>query len=74
MLREYYPAALAAFGTDLAGRDALAVLTLAPGPEQGRALSLSKIEAALRRAGRRRYLRVTAGGDPGRAAVPAAAG
>ena len=60
MLREYYPAALAAFGTDLAGRDALAVLTLAPGPEQGRALSLSKIEAALRRAGRRRYLRVTA--------------
>jgi transposase len=51
---------LAAFGTDLAGRDALAVLTLAPGPEQGRALSLSKIEAALRRAGRRRYLRVTA--------------
>jgi hypothetical protein len=63
MLREYYPAALAAFGTDsggLVGRDALAVLTLAPGPEQGRALSLSKIEAALRRAGRRRYLRVTA--------------
>ena len=26
LLREYYPAALAAFGTDLAGRDALAVL------------------------------------------------
>jgi hypothetical protein len=25
LLREYYPAALAAFGTDLAGRDALAV-------------------------------------------------
>jgi hypothetical protein len=60
MLREYYPAALAAFGTDLAGRDALAVLTLAPGPEQGRALSLSRIEAALRRAGRQRNLRTTA--------------
>jgi transposase len=60
MLREYYPAALAAFGTDLAGRDALAVLTLAPGPEQGRALSLSRIEAALRRAGRQRNVRVTA--------------
>src|SRR3954447_15529968 len=60
MLREYYPAALAAFGTDLAGRDALAVLTLAPGPEQGRGLSLSRIEAALRRAGRQRNLQTTA--------------
>jgi Transposase IS116/IS110/IS902 family/Transposase len=60
MLREYYPAALAAFGTDLAGRDTLAVLALAPGPEQGRALSLSKIEAALRRVGRQRRVRETA--------------
>jgi len=60
MLREYYPAALAAFGADLAGRDALAVLTLAPGPEQGRGLSVAKIEAALRRAGRQRNLRTTA--------------
>jgi transposase len=34
-LREYYPAALAAFGTDLAGRDALAVLTVAPQPRPG---------------------------------------
>src|SRR4051794_41164230 len=51
MLREYYPAALAAFGTDLAGRDTLAILAIAPSPEQGRALSLAKIEAALRRAG-----------------------
>jgi hypothetical protein len=32
LLREYYPAALAAFGTDLASRDALAVLTVAPSP------------------------------------------
>jgi transposase len=60
MLREYYPAALAAFGTDLAGRDALAILAIAPSPAQGRALSVTRIEAALRRAGRQRYLRVTA--------------
>jgi transposase len=60
MLREYYPAALAAFGTDLAGRDALAILAIAPGPQQGRALSVAKIEAALRRAGRQRNLGMTA--------------
>src|SRR5215212_4929047 len=36
LLREYYPAALVAFGSDLASRDALAVLTAAPSPEQGR--------------------------------------
>jgi transposase len=36
LLREYYPAALAAFGTDLADRDALAVLAAAPTPEHGR--------------------------------------
>ena len=35
LLREYYPAALTAFGTDLAGRDALAVLTAAPSPRPG---------------------------------------
>ena len=34
MLREYYPAALTAFGDDLAGRDCLAVLAIAPTPEQ----------------------------------------
>ena len=34
MLREYYPGALAVFGDDLAGRDALAVLTLAPTPSR----------------------------------------
>jgi hypothetical protein len=54
MLREFYPAALEAFGEDLAGRDALAVLRIAPGPQTGRALSRSKIAAALRRAGRQR--------------------
>ena len=53
-LREYYPAALEAFGTDLADRDAIGVLTLAPGPDAGRALSRAKIAAALRRAGRHR--------------------
>jgi Transposase/Transposase IS116/IS110/IS902 family len=53
-LREYYPAALAAFGTGLAAAGAVAVLALAPGPDAGRALSLSKIAAALRRAGRQR--------------------
>ena len=41
LLREYYPAALAAFGTHLAGRDALAVLTVAPNPDLGRRLPRS---------------------------------
>ena len=60
MLREFYPAALAAFGEDLAGRDALAILAIAPTPESGRRLSQSKITAALRRAGRQRNLEPTA--------------
>jgi transposase len=52
-LREFYPGALASFGTDLAGGDALAVLALAPTPEVGRQLSQAAIAAALRQAGRR---------------------
>ena len=60
LLREYYPAALAAFGTDLAGRDALAVLTVAPTPDLGRRLTQSRIETLLRRAGRQRNLASTA--------------
>jgi transposase len=60
MLREYYPAALAAFGTDLAGRDALAVLSAAPNPDLGRRLSQSRIETLLRRAGRQRNVSSTA--------------
>ena len=60
LLREYYPAALAAFGTDLAGRDALAVLTVAPSPDLGRRLSQSRIETLLRRAGRQRNISSTA--------------
>jgi Transposase/Transposase IS116/IS110/IS902 family len=53
MLREYYPAALAAFD-ELAGRDALAVLAAAPSPEQGRKLTVARVEALLRKAGRQR--------------------
>jgi hypothetical protein len=52
-LREFYPGALAAFGTDLASRDALAVLGLAPTPRAGRELSLATLAVALRQAGRR---------------------
>jgi transposase len=55
-LREFYPAALAAFGTDLADRDAAAVLAIAPSPDAGRALSQAKITAVLRQAGRQRNL------------------
>jgi transposase len=51
-LREFYPAAMGAFGEDLASADALAVLSRAPTPELGRALSKSTIAALLRRAGR----------------------
>jgi Transposase/Transposase IS116/IS110/IS902 family len=60
LLREYYPAALAAFGTDLADRDALAVLAAAPTPEQGRRLSQARIETLLRRGGRQRNIAATA--------------
>lgn len=52
-LREFYPAALAAFD-DLASGDALAVLRIAPQPALGAALSRSQIAAALRRGGRQR--------------------
>lgn len=55
-LREYYPGALAAFGTDLASSDALAILEIAPTPELGQGLSRSKIASALRREGRQRNL------------------
>jgi transposase len=60
MLREFHPAALAAFGEDLASREALAILALAPTPEAGRRLSQSKIAAALRRAGRQRGIEASA--------------
>jgi len=54
-LREFYPAALAAFST-LGSGDALAVLTIASTPARGRALSRSKIASALRRGGRQRRI------------------
>lgn len=54
-LRQYYPLAIAALG-DLYDRDALAVLAIAPTPVQGARLSVSRISAALKKAGRQRYL------------------
>jgi transposase len=59
-LREYYPGALEAFGTELAHPDALAVLALAPTPEHGQRLSPARIASALRRAGRQRNVEVRA--------------
>jgi transposase len=55
-LRDYFPGALSAFGTDLASSDALAILAIAPTPTRARALSRAKIAAALRRGGRERNL------------------
>jgi Transposase/Transposase IS116/IS110/IS902 family len=52
-LREFYPAALAAFD-DLTSGDAVEVLRVAPAPALGQALSRAKIAAALRRGGRQR--------------------
>src|SRR5690606_15272181 len=51
MLREFYPAALEAFGDDLAGSDALAVLAVATTPAAGRALTPARVAGLLRRAG-----------------------
>jgi transposase len=53
-LREFYPGALVAFGTDLVHRDALAVLRVAPTPAGGRRLSVARLVSVLRRAGRQR--------------------
>jgi transposase len=52
-LREFYPAALEAFG-ELGHNDALGVLAVASTPSLGRQASRSKIAAALRRGGRQR--------------------
>jgi hypothetical protein len=54
-LREFFPAALAAFD-DLCHGDAVSVLEIAPTPERARTLSRSKIAAALRRGGRQAYI------------------
>jgi hypothetical protein len=55
-LREFYPGALVALGTQLAEPEALAVLELAPTPEQGRRLTRVAVRRALVGAGRRRNL------------------
>ena len=54
-LREYFPAALATFPV-LADRDTLAVLAVAPSPDEAARLSIRQIRAALSTAGRRRNL------------------
>ena len=51
-LREYFPAALSAFG-DLDEPDTLALLTAAPDPDRAARLSKARIAAALKRANRR---------------------
>jgi Transposase/Transposase IS116/IS110/IS902 family len=61
LLRECYPAALAAFSEDLAGRDALAVLAAAPDSERGRRLTAARVAALLKKAGRQRNLNTRAG-------------
>jgi transposase len=53
VLRQYYPAFLAAF-PDLASREARATLRLAPSPARGQLARKSALTAALRRAGRTR--------------------
>lgn len=58
-LREFYPAALAAFG-DLRSGDALAVLERAPTPELGAHVSRRSLVAWLRRGGRQRNLEARA--------------
>jgi transposase len=55
-LREFYPGALAALGTQLAAPEALAVLALAPTPEHGRQLTRAAVRRVLVDAGRRRNL------------------
>jgi transposase len=55
-LREYFPAALGAFGDELWHPDAIAVLSVAPTPSTAAALRCDRIAGALRRSGRRRYI------------------
>jgi len=56
ILREFFPAALDAFGTDLAHPDALGLLARAPTPGAAAGLSAAAIAAALRRGGRKRNI------------------
>jgi transposase len=59
-LREFYPQALEAFGTDLSSKEAVTVLSIAPTPALGARLSRSKIASTLRGAGRSRRIEATA--------------
>lgn len=59
-LREYYPAALEAFGDALTSTDALSVLAAAPTPDAGRSISVAHVASALRRGGRQRRVQPTA--------------
>ena len=68
-LREYYPAALAAFD-DLTSGDAVEVLRAAPSPGAGAALSRTQIAAALRRGGRQRGITARAAASRRRCAPP----
>jgi hypothetical protein len=55
-LKDYYPGALEAFGTDLSHMDAVAVLSVAPTPAIGRTLTRAKLVVTLKRGGRQRKL------------------
>jgi hypothetical protein len=52
-LREYFPAALEAFGDDLDAPDALELLAKAPEPARAARLTRAQLSAVLKRAGRR---------------------
>ncbi len=53
-LRDYFPAALEAFGDDLAAPDALELLGRAPDPARAARLTRAQVSAVLKRAGRRK--------------------
>jgi predicted RNA-binding protein with PUA domain len=55
-LKDYYPGALEAFGTELASIDAIAVLAIASTPQLGRAMTVEGIKEVLRAGGRSRNL------------------
>ncbi|MET9634473.1 IS110 family transposase [Lentzea sp. NPDC006480] len=55
-LRDFFPAALAAFGEDLAAGEVLDLLKRAPDPDTAEKLSRSEILTALKRAGRKRLV------------------
>jgi len=69
-LREFYPGALEAFGTDLAGGGCGHILERAPTPSQGRSISQAKTVSALRNAGRERNLELKAAEIQGHLRAP----